>query len=123
MRCFHQENRRMDDSGYIKATIKDYRVVYNLLKDLSDQRRKFNSHEDNKTYKAIREILGGESSGKVSLSLLAEKLGKDKSVASRRISDLAKKKYLSKKNVGKSLQIKLLDEATMGRGTSRPRCP
>ena len=112
----HQKNRKINDSGYIKATIKDYQAVYDLLKDSSDQRREFNSHKDNKTYKAIREILDGEESGKVPLSLLAEKLKVDTTGVSKKIKKLAEMHYLSKEKVGKSLQIKLLDEVTMEGG-------
>ncbi|RVC79311.1 hypothetical protein EN745_16390 [Mesorhizobium sp. M4A.F.Ca.ET.022.05.2.1] len=102
----HSCTREKDDNGHVIATIDDYRIVYDLANEAVSQGLA-KSVPDN-----IRSLVEAVKAGKpfeeLSITRLAEKLGRDISVVSRNAKKAVDEGYLIDTNAGQGRISKLV---------------
>lgn len=91
----HQAQRQKDEYGRIIATLADYAAVYDLVIDaINEGARATVSKTQRETVEAVRQCLQENADKPAGLVQVAEKLGIDKSSASRRIRVAVENGYL-----------------------------
>ena len=106
----HQFNRERDDAGRIIANSDDYEVVHNLVAEIiSEGLGATVSDAVRETVKVVGQGLqpGDMEAEPMSLSEVTEKLGIDKSSASRRVKQAIKLGYLSNDELIKGKRMRL----------------
>lgn len=95
----HQATRERDEQGRIVATLNDYAAVYDAVATLIEEGVEATVPESiRETVKAVSDLLDGDANdllvSSVSLPLVAERLGLDKSTTSRRVQAAIGKEYI-----------------------------
>lgn len=106
----HQLNRGRDEQSRIVATLDDYREVRSLLHDvMAEAVEKAVSKETRETVEAVASILMGSVDGAATIQQIAQRLGIDRSAASRRVDQCLDNGFLAtaERRTGKQMKLML----------------